>query len=222
VSLLRGLLLENLGLKLVALLLAVLVYLNVYLDRPADIVMAFPVEIDDLPDSLALGGPPPGPVLAELRGTGKQLLRLRITEPAVKISLAGQRAGRMHRAIVAGDLPVGGPDSVQVTRLIGPDAIELAVERRIARDLPVAVRVIGAPATGWRWEGSARTEPARVTVTGPRTACAGLDSVRLGPVRIAGRRDSVRAEVTPAGLPSGCDVKPATVRVVVPLVRAGG
>ena len=34
-SLLRGLLFDNLGLKLVALLLAVLTYLNVYTDRPA-------------------------------------------------------------------------------------------------------------------------------------------------------------------------------------------
>ena len=40
-NLLRGVLFDNLGLKLVALLLAVLVYLNVYLDRPADIVIQF-------------------------------------------------------------------------------------------------------------------------------------------------------------------------------------
>ena len=39
-SLLRGLLFDNLGLKLVALLLAVMVYLNVYTDRPATMIAA--------------------------------------------------------------------------------------------------------------------------------------------------------------------------------------
>ncbi len=38
-SVLRGLLFDNLGLKLAALLLAVLVYLNVYLDRPASMIV---------------------------------------------------------------------------------------------------------------------------------------------------------------------------------------
>ena len=53
-SVLRGLLFDNLGLKLVALLLSVLVYLNVYTDRPATQIVSFPLQISDLPDSLSL------------------------------------------------------------------------------------------------------------------------------------------------------------------------
>ncbi len=218
-SLLRGMLFGNLGLKLAAVLLAMLVYLNVYLDRPADLVLAFPVEISDLSDSLMLAPPMPPPVMAEVRGTGKQLLRLRITEPTLKVSLAGQRPGHVRRAVVAGDLPVGGPDSVQVTRMIGPEQLELNVDRKLIRELPVAARVEGAPAAGWRWSGMVRLEPTHVVVTGPASAFGALDSVRLRPVRLAGQRDSVRAETGPAALPPGCTAKPATVRVVAPLVR---
>ena len=47
-SLLRGLLFDNLGLKFVALLLAVLVYLNVYTDRPATMIVSFPIRVTDL------------------------------------------------------------------------------------------------------------------------------------------------------------------------------
>ena len=57
VSLLRGILFDNLGLKLVALLLAVVVYLNVYTERPATMVVSFPIQITDLADSLSLSGP---------------------------------------------------------------------------------------------------------------------------------------------------------------------
>ena len=63
-SLLRGLLLDNLGLKLVALLMAVLVYLNVYTDRPATMMVSFPLQLADLPDSLSLSGPVPAAVQA--------------------------------------------------------------------------------------------------------------------------------------------------------------
>lgn len=218
-SLLRAVLLENLGLKLAALLLAVLVYLNVYLDRPADMVLAFPVELDDLADTLALDHPAPPPVMAELRGTGKQLLRLKLTEPTLKLSLAGQGPGRYHRLLTADDLPAGGPDGARVTRLIGPGAIDVAVERRVTHVLPVAARVMGTPAAGWSWPGAVRLEPARLAVSGPHSAFATLDSVSLKPVRIAGQQDTVRVEVEPAALPDGCTAQPATVRVIVPLVR---
>ena len=80
-SLVRGLLFDNLGLKLVALLLAVLTYLNVYTDRPATMIVSFPIHVTDLPDSLSLSGPAPAVLQAELRGTAKQLIRLRVTEP---------------------------------------------------------------------------------------------------------------------------------------------
>jgi len=44
-NVLRGWLLDNLGIKLVALLLALLVYLNVYTDRPATLIVSFPLQI---------------------------------------------------------------------------------------------------------------------------------------------------------------------------------
>lgn len=83
---LRGVLFENLGVKLVALLLAVVVYLHVYTERPASMTLSFPIETADLSDSLVVTRLAPAAVTVELRGTGKQLIRLRLTEPQLKIS----------------------------------------------------------------------------------------------------------------------------------------
>src|SRR5437867_5982274 len=105
-STLWGWLFDNLGLKLVALLLALLVYLNVYTDRPATLIVSFPLQVVDLADSLSLSGPVPASVQAELRGGGKQLLRMRLTEPQVKLSLAGVGVGRFERALTPADLPL--------------------------------------------------------------------------------------------------------------------
>jgi YbbR domain-containing protein len=218
---LRGLLFENLGLKLSALLLALVVYLNVYTDRPADMIVSFPLEFEGLEDSLAIAGPVPAVVQAELRGTGKQLLRLRLTEPPIKVSLVGVRPGQFTRSLKVEDLPIIPGEGIEVERLVGPSALLVQIDRRLVRHLPVAPRVNGFPAQGYIWNGVVIAQPASVEVTGPARVLAGLDSVRLRPVGIGGKRDTVRAQETPDGLPEGCIVDPGVVRVLVPVKRGG-
>jgi hypothetical protein len=218
---LRELLFENLGLKLAALLLALVVYLNVYTDRPADMIVSFPIELEGLADSLAIAGPVPAVLQAELRGTGKQLLRLRLTEPPVKISLVGVQPGRFVRALKVEDLPMIPSEGIEVERLVGPSALQVPIDRRLVRHLPIAARVNGFPAQGYVWSGEVITQPATLEVSGPARAFVGLDSVRLRPVAIGGKRDTVRAQETPDGLPEGCTVDPGVVRVLVPLLRGG-
>lgn len=218
-DLIRRLLFENLGLKLLALLMAVLVYLNVYTDRPATMMLTFPIQFTEISDSLTLSGPVPAAVQAEIRGTGKQLIRLRLTEPQVRISLAGVAAGRFERALASEDLPLGAHEGLEVERLVGPRMVELQLEKKSRRWLPVAVEVEGAPASGLHYGGDATLEPAVVSVTGPQKALARLDTVKLAAVRVDGRRDTLRAEVGAAGLPDWCAMDPPTVRVTVVLRR---
>ncbi len=216
-SLLRGWLFDNLGLKLVALLLSLLVYLNVYTDRPATLIVSFPLQIGDLPDSLSLSGPVPSAVQAELRGTGKQLIRMRLTEPPVRVSLAGVGIGRYERALTAADLPLAPDLDIQVERLLSPRTVELQVDRKRGRRLPVAVRVEGLPAGGVVWTGNLAVEPSFVEVTGPEQTIVALDSVRLDAVAIGGKRDTVHASVGADALPDWCVMEPERVTITVPL-----
>jgi YbbR domain-containing protein len=214
----RGLLFDNLGIKLVALLLAVVVYLNVYTDRPSTMLLSFPVQVTDLSDTLALASPPPAAIQVELRGTGKQLIRLRITEPPVRISLAGVARGRFERAIGPEDLPL--PAGVQVDRMVSPRTLEFEVDRKVTRAYPVAPRVEGTPAAGWTWPREARADPETIEITGPARSLARIDSVALEPVSLNGRRDTLRVEVAPTELPEWSLAQPERVTVTVPLVPA--
>ncbi len=218
-NVLRGWLFDHLGLKLTALLLAVLVYLNVYTDRPATLRIAFPVELTDLADTLAISGPAPRPVEADLKGTGKQIIALKVREPKLQLSLGGVAAGRFQRTITAADLPLPVDGVIHVEQLVGPPMVELQVEPRLERELPLALTVVGVPASGWHWNGDARLDPSRITVSGPRSVIAALDTIRLAPVRVDGRRDTVRADVAPADLPEWCTARPALVHVRAPLAR---
>jgi Uncharacterized protein conserved in bacteria len=220
-SFLRGLLFDNLGLKLAALLLALLVYLNVYLDRPAEATLSFPVQVADLGDSLSLSGPVPSTVQAQVRGSGKQLLRLRVTEPPYKVPLEGIGPGAVSREVLPGDLPLAGYDGVEVSRVIGPASIELLIERKVSRRVPAVAQIEGVAPGDTAAAYAATVEPESVLVTGPRSAIALLDTVRLGPVRPAARRGALRARVTSSTLPDWCVMEPAFVEVrVAPARRA--
>lgn len=217
--LLRGWLFDNLGLKFTALLLAVLVYLNVFTDRPATLTVSFPIDYKGLPDSLTLSGPAPASVEAELRGTGKQLIALRVREPRLAVSLEGVHVGRFDRAIGASDLPLPEGSKVAVEKLTGPLMLELTLDHKVTRELPVSLSVLGTPAAGFEFTGEWSASPGSLRVTGPAAVVAGLDSLRLIPMRVDGRRDSVVADVGPEHLPLWCRAEPTVVRTVVRLPR---
>jgi len=220
-SVLRGLLLENMGLKLIALLLALVVYLHVYTDRPATLIWTFPVEVADVADSLAIVSQTPTTVSAELKGTGKQLIRLRLAEPRLRVSLAGASPGRFQRALTAQDLPLVTQIGLEVSHFIGPQMLELQLDRVIERDVPVAARIEGTLPAGSTWSGAWFADPPHAHLRGPHAALARLDSLRLQPVRLVAGHDTLRVTVIAASLPVGCEMMPTGIRLRVPITRAG-
>lgn len=214
-----GFLLDNLGLKLVSLLLAVVVYLHVYTERPATMIVSFPVEVTGLPESLAVTRSRPAAVAAELTGTGKQLIRLRLTEPSLRLTMPGARAGLHRRHVTVEDLPVRDPEPLQAAQLIEPTEIELEIERVFAKSVPVVARFTGIAAGGVAPGWSA--QPAAVVVRGPRSVLAGIDSLPLEAVKSGSRRDTLRTLARVANLPHGCTVDPPTVVLRVAPARGG-
>jgi len=219
-SVLRGWLFDNLGLKFTALLLALLVYLNVYTDRPTTMLVSFPIEYAELDDSLSLVGSVPSVVQAELRGTGKQLIFMRVKEPRLKLSLAGARRGRLDRALAASDLPLPVDGAITVENLVGPRVIALDIDRKARRNVRVRPRVVGQPAAGYHWAGVALADPGTVLVTGPEQVVQTLDSLVLAPVHVDGKRDTVSALVGVDHLPDWCVVDPPVVSVQLMLTRS--
>jgi hypothetical protein len=215
---LRHWLFDDLGLKLVALLLGVLVYLNAYTDRPASMTVLFRVQVTDLGDSLSLSGSPLASVQAELRGTGKQLIRLRVTEPAIKVSLAGVAPGHFERVLTPADLPLPHGAEMSVERM-SPQILALDVERRLTRRVPVAARLEGEPAADAILAGSVRVVPDSARVSGPESVVGALDSLPLQPASIAGKHDVVEASVEPE-LPGFTTSEPTRFAVRVPLAAA--
>lgn len=208
---------ENMGTKIMALLLAVALYFHVVTEQPQEKVLGFPLKVEGLADSLAMQTPPPTSIGVKVRGTGKQILVLRVKRPPVVIDLSGVTAGQFQRTMTPADFPGVTSEGVEVTGPSNPPRIELTLEPRAEVDVPIAVRYHGEPAPGFFTQGDPQITPDRVHVSGPRSWVKARDSVETEPISIAGKRKDVEAMLPLVPPPTWASVSPGSVFVVVPI-----
>jgi hypothetical protein len=212
-----GNLFENLGIKIIALLFALALYAHVLTEQPAERVLYFPLRLEGLADSLALRTPPPEQLGAQLRGTGKQIIRLSILRPPVVLHLDGVGVGQYQRALTAADFKAVTQEGVEVIAPAEPASLTLQIEPRATAWVPVAVRFHGKPARGYALVGPVVPRPSEVRVSGPRSWVHDRDSLETEPVAVGDRRDTVDAVLPLAALPAWASASPGSVLVEVPI-----
>jgi YbbR domain-containing protein len=206
---------QNLGIKVVAVLLAVALYLHVVTERPVEAVLYFPVEVSGLADTLALTQGLPESVGARLRGTGKQFIWLRIEEPPLRVDLTGVGPGHFQKALTPGDFAPAIEGGLEVLTPVDPIQFSVQIEPRATRPVPVSVRVLGEPASGFLLSGPVRAEPESVSCTGPATWVASQERIETETVEIAGLRAGLERRVALLAPPPWAAVAPGSVLVHV-------
>ncbi len=197
----RRLLFQHLGLKLVSIALAVLLWLLVAGDPLVERSLRVPLEVQNIPPDLELVGDPPSTVEVRLRGAAGTLSRLVTGDVLALLDLRAARPGRRLFHLTTDRVRV--PFGVEVTQ-IQPATIGLTLERTATRTVPVVPQVEGRPLPGFVVAG-ASADPATVEVVGPESR------LRLVTEAIT---DTVSADGKSASF-----VERATVGVVDPLVR---
>ncbi len=193
---LRDALVHNLGLKLLALVIAICVQVMVHRDS---------VMTEDVPVRLRLLGVPRGetfvgnvPEMASLRLRGRRvaLAELRaLTNLEVSVDLSAYRNGDrlvLEPRHIETQLPVR---AIEVAR-IEPAAFDVRLDRVVSRTLPVEVAVSGEAGPGFRVNPRAATiEPAAVQVSGPATLINRLTAIRTTPIDLAWAEKDIVASV---------------------------
>lgn len=208
---------QNLGMKLVALLLALALYAHVVTERPVETVLYFPVVLDGLADTLALSQDPPSQVGAKLRATGKQLIRLRLENPPVRIDLAGVGAGTFQKTLAPADFKAANELDVEVLSPVDPASYSVQLERRERRQVPVSVRVEGEPVRGFLVSGRPLVRPEAVTISGPQEWISQQEGIATVPLDVTGKRTEVEAVLALELPPPWATVSPGSVLVRVPI-----
>ena len=189
---------ENLGLKLIALAGALLLWFLVKGVQPADRLVSARIEFRDLPRDLALVSRSDGAVLLRLEGPKRLLGTVELDEVAVSLKTRDLREGNNAILLAPGDI-LGAPRGVRVVE-VSPRSLRLQVEAIVQREVRVEPRIEGEPRPGFVVR-RVHFEPRAVRIAGPRSEVRGIVQAYTLPVSIEGRSGvfSARAALEPVG-----------------------
>jgi len=156
---------RHLGLKVLAIALAVVLWLTVSGEHVAERNLRVPLEFRNVPERLEITGATISTVDVRLRGSSAILGRLDAGEVVAVLDLSGGRPG--SRLFHLRNDQVRTPFGVEVAQVI-PSTFSLELEQSASRVVPVIPSIHGEPAPGFV-VGRRTSEPATPTVTTSRT-----------------------------------------------------
>ena len=134
---------QNLGLKVVALALAVAAWWFVAGESKVLVSFNIPLEIRNVPKGLTMTNKPERQVEVRLSGPSSLLSGMRPSEISAGVDLAASRAGRQYFTL--DDRAVKVPPGIKVQRIF-PSSIEVVLDRTERRVVPVLARIGGGSA----------------------------------------------------------------------------
>ena len=183
---------RHLGLKMVAIALAILLWLTVAGEHVVERIMRVPLEFRNIPAELEVVGDPPATVDVRLRGSSGLLSRLEGDEVVAVLDLSNARPGSRLFNIRSDE--VRAPYGVDVAQVV-PGTLAIELEKSARRIVPVVPPLEGEPAPGYV-VGRITSDPATVEIRGPESRVRRLAEAITEPVAVAGARERVRDLVT--------------------------
>lgn len=210
---LRDIATERLGLKAIALLLALLLWLVVSARRPMESILRVRVS-PELDSSLVLLDSATS-VRVLVAGPAADLVKLAADPPMVRRAVGGDVPDTLVLDLTTADVHLA-PDVADRVRVldIQPRSVTLRFESRVSRRVPIVNdgRVVVSTDSGARVRGDVVFEPQAVRITGPRRIVRALREIRPHALTIA-MHDTMPhvADLDTAGI--GVQVQPAQVKV---------
>jgi YbbR domain-containing protein len=172
----KALITENLNLKLLSFAFALVLYSLVHGGQDARGSLSVDLEVNLPPESgdKVLIGTVPRDVRIFVRGSAQTIENLRGGAVHMIVDLTGA-----PEHVVFDQKMVHVPEGVRVeVEQFEPPTIDLKWEKRVTRDVPVQVSVVGSPADGFVVKGPLIPEPRAVKVRGPQSDVMVLQYVR--------------------------------------------
>jgi hypothetical protein len=213
---------QNLGLKILSVGLAILLWSYVHGAKVVERELVLPLRLVNVPDSLVLIADAPRVARVLVAGPAQELIFRRFYPGAeLRIDLANVRPPALRVSPGPADVTLGAKEHLAVLRVVEPAVLELGVDRRIERTLPVRAVWSGRLTPGYEVANPPKIEPATVRCSGPATRLTGWDDVPTRPIDLTSRRATLVERVA---LDPGHDpvrLQPPAVQVSVEIVRVG-
>ena len=213
----RGLFFDNLGFKLSALVVVVILWVSVTADerQAQPVPTTVEVEVRDTTWVMVEG---PEEVTTTFQGRNRDLLGLLMDRPVIRIEIDSV-TGEEMRVPVPVDHVAYNRDLAVVPSFINPATVDLHFERRRSARVRVEPDVEASPAAGYAVLQPVGVEPESVTVRGPASWIEGMTRISTRSVKFEDLSNTVIRDI-PLDLPTGIrgvEAEPSTVLVTVSL-----
>ena len=206
---------KNIRLKLFSLSVSLLLFFFVSVESVTPVEVDFPI-LYELPDDMLIMGRAPNSVHATLQGpwAAFQNYKSQDMDPiVVKLKEVGPGVLRHRIQITDVIAPAG-----MKTLAFRPAEIELSLDRKAERLIPVSADLIDRPSFGFEIA-DVRVDPKAVAVEGPISMVQTLDFVYTRPVDISGRENSLSLEIDLKPLSVPLRLKTTGVQVQIEIVE---
>ena len=209
--------LRNLGLKIVSMFIAVLLWLVVAGEQQAERGLRIPLQLQNLPQNLEIVDLPVEAVDVRVHGSSSTISRLGPGDLVAVLDLQSAKPGL--RLFHVTSEQVRAPYGVEVAQ-VNPPTLALRFETSASRTVPIAPAVTGAVAPGYVIS-KITTEPATVDIVGPQNVIRQLSEALTEPVSVEGATSSIREPVTVGAASPTVRLKtPQRAIVVVTIIPA--
>lgn len=205
---------HNATTKIVALALAIFLYLHVFISQETETIMEVPLELAGVPEGLTWSGKLPETARVRFRGVGLDLfkMRTRFERARLVVEVGGARPGNYQRPLVSEDVLLPADLNVQAIEIESPHEISLAFDRVLTKKLAVVPKVGGRVAPGYTVHGRIVVEPESVLVHGAADPLQAATHVETELIDLTGQQDLVTRRV-PVVVCDGCEAIPSEVTV---------
>jgi YbbR domain-containing protein len=210
---------HHFGLKLLALLLAVALWVKVARDPIAEVEMKVPIEFRNLPENLEIDSASFTEAQVRVRGPERLIHRLVSGDVRAEIDLSSVHPG--ERTFDLNTQQIHLPQDLKVVQII-PGQFQLSFDLRMTRTVEIRPRVTGTFARGMRVK-QVSADPPNLLITGPRRRVEAIEAATTDPVDVSGAVTGA-SFVTQAYVadPLIQVVHPTPVRVTVIIERSAG
>ena len=176
----KKMILENFGLKVSAVLIAMFLWFFVTSQGQSEISLDVPLEFKDIPAELGIGGSNAKTVTLTLRGQERFMRNLHASDLRVFLDLSRARPGEMVYPVDKEGVKL--PFAISVTN-IAPPSVRVKLEEISVKTVPVQPQLLGSPKEGAVI--SVSVEPKAVVIRGLKSELGKIEMIRTKPFDIS-------------------------------------
>jgi len=213
----RRLFFENIGLKIAAVLLSIVLWVFVTSRGQSEIAVDIPLEFKNIPQGLELVNYSAKEISLSIKGQERLIKNINPSDIQVYIDLGKTKKGESIYYITRDDIKL--PRAIDVIN-ISPSSVKVIAEETATKTVRVRPVVVGEPEKGY-FVKSVEVAPQTLVIEGIRSEVGKINIIRTEPLDITGLNESVTQDVKLGLISSNIRSKTADVKVKVVIGARG-